>query len=89
VCPEQPCVDARTPNRWRGEPNEIDAVPEIGPEIAASVREWFDEEENIALIEKLRAAGVLSRSSTSRTMSLGCWSANRWRRGISTRQGTQ
>jgi DNA ligase (NAD+) len=38
--------------------DEIDAVPEIGPEIAASVREWFDEEENLALIERLRAAGV-------------------------------
>ena len=38
--------------------DEIDAVPEIGPEIAASVREWFDEEENVALIERLRAAGV-------------------------------
>ena len=36
----------------------IDAVPEIGPEIAATVREWFDEDENRALIEKLRAAGV-------------------------------
>jgi DNA ligase (NAD+) len=38
--------------------DEIDAVPEIGPEIAATVREWFDEGENRALIEKLRAAGV-------------------------------
>jgi DNA ligase (NAD+) len=38
--------------------DEIDAVPEIGPEIAATVREWFDEEENVALIEKLRSAGV-------------------------------
>jgi len=38
--------------------DEIDAVAEIGPEIAASVREWFDEEENVALIEKLRAAGL-------------------------------
>jgi DNA ligase (NAD+) len=38
--------------------DEIDAVPEIGPEIAATVREWFDEEENRQLIEKLRAAGV-------------------------------
>ncbi|HLB39875.1 MAG TPA: NAD-dependent DNA ligase LigA [Actinomycetota bacterium] len=36
----------------------IDAVPEIGPEIAATVREWFDEDENRQLIEKLRAAGV-------------------------------
>ena len=38
--------------------DEIDAVPEIGPEIAATVREWFDGDENLALIEKLRAAGV-------------------------------
>jgi DNA ligase (NAD+) len=38
--------------------DEIDAVPEIGPEIAATVREWFDEEENLSLVEKLRAAGV-------------------------------
>ena len=38
--------------------DEIDAVPEIGPEIAATVREWFDEDENLALIEKLRTAGV-------------------------------
>jgi DNA ligase (NAD+) len=38
--------------------DEIDAVPEIGPEIAATVREWFDEDENLALIEKLRAVGV-------------------------------
>ena len=30
----------------------------IGPEIAATAREWFDEEENGQLIEKLRAAGV-------------------------------
>jgi DNA ligase (NAD+) len=38
--------------------DDIDAVPEIGPEIAATVREWFDDEENMALVEKLRAAGV-------------------------------
>ena len=43
--------------RWRPARIEIDAVPEIGPEIAATVREWFDEEENRQLIEKLRAAG--------------------------------
>ena len=38
--------------------DEIDAVPEIGPEIAATVRDWFDDTDNLALIEKLRAAGV-------------------------------
>jgi DNA ligase (NAD+) len=38
--------------------DDIDAVPEIGPEIAATVAEWFDEDENVQLIEKLRSAGV-------------------------------
>ena len=38
--------------------DQIDDVPEIGPEIAATVAEWFDEAENIQLIEKVRAAGV-------------------------------
>jgi DNA ligase (NAD+) len=38
--------------------DEIDAVPEIGPTVAATVRAWFDEPENLALIEKLRTAGV-------------------------------
>jgi DNA ligase (NAD+) len=38
--------------------DEIDAVPGIGPEIAASIRAWFDDEENLALLEKLRAGGV-------------------------------
>jgi DNA ligase (NAD+) len=36
----------------------IDDVPEIGPEIAATVRAWFDDPANVALVEKLRAAGV-------------------------------
>jgi DNA ligase (NAD+) len=38
--------------------DDIDDVPGIGPEIAASVREWFEDPENLALIERLRAAGV-------------------------------
>jgi DNA ligase (NAD+) len=33
-------------------------VPEIGPEIAASVAAWFDDPENLALIEKFRSAGM-------------------------------
>jgi DNA ligase (NAD+) len=37
---------------------QIDAVPEIGPEIAATVHTWFDDQANRALVEKLRAAGV-------------------------------
>jgi DNA ligase (NAD+) len=38
--------------------DEIDAVPEIGPTVAASVRTWFDDEENRSLVEKLRKLGV-------------------------------
>jgi DNA ligase (NAD+) len=34
------------------------AVEEIGPEIARSVYDWFHQKENLALIEKLRKAGV-------------------------------
>jgi DNA ligase (NAD+) len=37
---------------------DVDAVPEIGPAIAQSVFEWFHEPANLALIEKLRKAGV-------------------------------
>ena len=35
--------------------DQIDDVPGIGPEIAASVREWFDDPENLALIDRLRS----------------------------------
>jgi DNA ligase (NAD+) len=38
--------------------DQIDDVPGIGPEIAASVREWFDDPENLALIDRLKAAGI-------------------------------
>jgi DNA ligase (NAD+) len=37
---------------------EINAVPEIGPEIAQSVHDWFHDKTNLRLIEKLRKAGV-------------------------------
>ena len=33
-------------------------VPGVGPTIAASVRAFFDDEANLAVVEKLRAAGV-------------------------------
>ena len=36
----------------------IDDVPEIGPEIARSVHEWFQDGQSLELIEKLRRAGV-------------------------------
>jgi DNA ligase (NAD+) len=36
----------------------LQATPDIGPVLAASVRAWFDEPQNAALVERLRAAGV-------------------------------
>jgi DNA ligase (NAD+) len=50
---------------------ELETVPEemisevqgIGPEIAASVRTWFDDEENRGLVAKLAAAGLKFESA--------------------------
>lgn len=36
----------------------LQQTPEIGPVLAESIRSWFDEPRNRALIERLRAAGV-------------------------------
>ncbi len=44
---------------------QIDDVPEIGPAIARSVFEWFRDPANLALIEKLRAAGVRTADEAS------------------------
>ena len=57
--------------------DEIDAVPEIGPEIAATVREWFDDPDNLALIDKLRAAGV--RLADDRAGDDGRSPSRRWK----------
>jgi DNA ligase (NAD+) len=43
---------------------QIDDVEEIGPEIARSVHEWFQDPLNRSLIEKLRAAGVRMKDDT-------------------------
>jgi DNA ligase (NAD+) len=37
---------------------ELDAIHEIGLTVAESVRDWFDDAGNLALCERLRAAGV-------------------------------
>ena len=39
-------------------PEALEAVPEIGPVLAASIVEWFSDEANRALVAKLAAAGV-------------------------------
>jgi len=46
---------------------ELDAIPEIGLTVAESVRDWFDDEGNRALCDRLRAAGV--KTEATRTSS--------------------
>ncbi len=38
---------------------ELTAVPDVGPVIAASIREWFEVDWHAAIVEKWRAAGVV------------------------------
>ncbi|MDQ2922579.1 MAG: NAD-dependent DNA ligase LigA [Acidobacteriota bacterium] len=40
---------------------ELDDVPEIGLTVAQSVRDWFDDQGNLALCERLAAAGVQTK----------------------------
>jgi DNA ligase (NAD+) len=42
---------------------ELDAIPEIGLTVAESVRDWFDDEGNRALCDRLRAAGIKTESA--------------------------
>jgi DNA ligase (NAD+) len=44
---------------------ELDAIPEIGLTVAESVRDWFDDEGNRALCDRLRAAGVKTEADRS------------------------
>src|SRR5208337_2513817 len=37
---------------------ELQQVNEIGPRVSASIREFFDEPKNVALVERLRQAGL-------------------------------
>jgi DNA ligase (NAD+) len=37
---------------------ELNEVPEIGPKVAASVREFFDESSNLKMLKRLREAGI-------------------------------
>lgn len=43
--------------------DEIDAIYEIGPAVAESVRHWFDQEPNRRLVARLSAAGVRTEES--------------------------
>ena len=44
---------------------ELDAIPEIGLTVAESVRDWFDDEGNRALCDRLQAAGVKTEATRS------------------------
>jgi DNA ligase (NAD+) len=44
---------------------EIDALYEIGPAVARSVRDWFDKPANRELVERLRAAGVSTEEAAA------------------------
>jgi DNA ligase (NAD+) len=44
---------------------ELDAIPEIGLTVAESVRDWFDDEGNRALCDRLRAAGIRTEAERS------------------------
>ena len=50
--------------------DELVAIPEIGPILAASVYEFFHDERNLELISRLRAAGVQLEMDTSSTAAL-------------------
>ncbi len=43
---------------------ELQAVNEIGPRVSQSIREFFDEPKNVALVEKLRGAGLTFKGTT-------------------------
>lgn len=42
----------------RASTDELTAVPAVGDKIAASIREYFSEPQNVELVERLRSAGV-------------------------------
>lgn len=41
----------------------LQRIPEIGPVVAASVRKWFDDERNRALVARLASAGVRTEAT--------------------------
>ena len=49
---------------------ELDAIPEIGLTVGESVRDWFNDEGNRALCDRLRAAGVKTETTRPSSDSL-------------------
>jgi len=48
----------------RAEQEELDQIPTVGPRIAESVYQWFRDESNLRVLEKLRQAGVRMAEET-------------------------
>ena len=46
---------------------ELDDIPEIGLTVAQSVRDWFDDEGNRKLCDRLRASGVKTKAEATAT----------------------
>lgn len=55
----------------RATDEELTALPEIGPRISASVREYFADAENIETVGRLRAAGMTFGGTTQKAASGG------------------
>src|SRR5688572_9522528 len=55
---------------FRSSVEELDAIPEIGLTVAESVRDWFNDEGNRALCDRLRAAGVKTETTRPSIVSL-------------------
>jgi DNA ligase (NAD+) len=51
-------IEAATKTDAEESLTELQQVEEVGPRIAASIREFFEEPKNLALIERLRKAGL-------------------------------
>ena len=49
---------------------ELDAIPEIGLTVAESVRDWFDDEGNRALCDRLGAAGIKTEAARASSAAL-------------------
>jgi DNA ligase (NAD+) len=46
---------------------QLDDIPEIGLTVAQSVRDWFDDEGNLRLCERLKLAGVHTEAQSTST----------------------
>jgi DNA ligase (NAD+) len=46
---------------------QLEAVDDVGPKVAASIREWFENENNVQMVEEMFAHGVIIGNQQSVT----------------------